>query len=76
MPHAFREPAAAGLLDTPASWTLREPRVRSSQALVSGEVVPLGGGHAIVELSLISAEGDWKIRFWSASNRELCLEAE
>ena len=58
----------------PESWTLREPKVRPSQALVSGEVVPQGGGQGIVELTLIPADDAWKIRFWAASNRELCGE--
>jgi hypothetical protein len=57
----------------PESWTLREPRVRSD-ALISGPVVTAGGDSSIVEMTLLDVDGAWKVRFWSAGNRELCLE--
>jgi hypothetical protein len=53
---------------------LREPRVRPSQALISGQVNTADGDDAIVELTLVPAGDAWTISFWSASNRELCLE--
>ena len=65
---------AAG--ERPAEWELREPTGRPSGAQVTGTVTTTGGTPGIVEMTLIPAGEEWKVRFWSASNRELCSETE
>ena len=59
--------------EQPLSWRLREPRVRTHTALITGEVTTAGGGGTgIVELAFDRVGDRWQITAWSASNRELC----